>query len=270
MTFVPVTLGSPRFHTVEVDSLLITDAWFPPLLTLPPHVHERPCFAVMLDGSFDVLFTRRVHKCTPAVGIIEPAGERHGNQVERAGAHVLVVQPDPAREELLRHCGGLMDRVECLRDAHLALLGRRLSHEIQEPDTSSPLVLEACALELLATATRYQAREGRRRRPPRWLLRAQELLHARFNDRLGAAEVAGAVGVHPVHLARSFRAHFGKSMGVYVRALRLEWAARRLSRTNDSLAAIAVAAGFSDQSHFSRSFKRFTGLTPARYRERSA
>lgn len=51
--FVPVTMGSPRFHTVEVGSLQVTEAHFSPEAFLPPHVHQRACVAAMLAGSLD-------------------------------------------------------------------------------------------------------------------------------------------------------------------------------------------------------------------------
>jgi AraC family transcriptional regulator len=93
------------------------------------------------------------------------------------------------------------------------------------------------------------------------------MLHAQFTEGIRTAEVADAVGVHPAHLARVFRNHFKLSMGSYVRGLRLDWAARELIRSNTSLSAVALAAGFADQSHFTRFFKRHTGLTPYGYRQ---
>lgn len=50
--FVPVTMGSARTTTAEVDGFRIIDAWFPPGSHLPPHVHDRANFGVMLEGSF--------------------------------------------------------------------------------------------------------------------------------------------------------------------------------------------------------------------------
>jgi AraC family transcriptional regulator len=72
-----------------------------------------------------------------------------------------------------------------------------------------------------------------------------------------------------VYLASTFRDKYGHSILDYLRQLRVEYASRQLSDSNDSLAAIAQAAGFSDQSHFSRIFKRVTGVTPAVYRASS-
>ena len=52
-----------------------------------------------------------------------------------------------------------------------------------------------------------------------------------------------------------------------MRRLRLDWAAAQLADSDVTLAQLAAEAGFVDQSHFTRAFKRHTGLTPGRYRE---
>jgi AraC family transcriptional regulator len=140
----------------------------------------------------------------------------------------------------------------------------RLARELDQVDDLSALAAEGIVLEMLATLARVEA--GAVRRQPPWLRQAQELLHAQFTQAIRTADVASAVGVHPAHLARVFRTHFKLSMGSYVRRLRLDWAARELGRSDASLAAVALAAGFADQSHFTRFFKRHTGLTPNAYR----
>jgi AraC family transcriptional regulator len=72
--------------------------------------------------------------------------------------------------------------------------------------------------------------------------------------------------VHPIHLARTFRARYGISVGEYGRRVRIEWAAAEIARGESSLAAVATEAGFADQSHFTRLFRRYVGTTPARFR----
>jgi AraC family transcriptional regulator len=261
---VPVTMGSPVFRALSLDGFEAIEAWFPPRVTLQRHTHDRGCVAVMLEGSFDLHIGGRVFECPPAAVATEPVEESHANRIGRAGARVVVVQPDPAREELLRPFACVLDRVTHRRHAGLAERAARLAQEIDRPDDLAPLAAEGIVLELLAGLAREET--WRTRRPPRWLLLAQQVLHARFAGPVRLAEVALEVGVHPAHLARAFRAHFRVSVGSYVRRLRLDWAAEELARGDTPLAEVALAAGFADQSHFTRSFRRYAGITPSAYR----
>jgi AraC family transcriptional regulator len=102
---------------------------------------------------------------------------------------------------------------------------------------------------------------------PSWLEAARGLLQPDASV-IRMRAIAGAVGVHPVHLSRSFRRRFGLTMTDYLRGRRLEAASRALLETSHGVARIASEHGFSDQAHFTRAFKRATGLTPAAFRRR--
>jgi AraC family transcriptional regulator len=124
--------------------------------------------------------------------------------------------------------------------------------------------MEGLALELVAATARHREKIAERK-PPRWLEQARELLHARFADTLSLQAVAASVGVHPAHLARVFRQQYRCSVGAYLRKLRIEFACRQIATSDKSLTEIALAAGFADQSHFSKTFKSLKGMTPSEY-----
>src|SRR5262249_52461237 len=98
------------------------------------------------------------------------------------------------------------------------------------------------------------------------LSRVIAFLDEHFVDSPSLSEVARAAEVHPVHLARTFRRHYRCTVGEYLRQLRVTFACRQLTQGSRPLVEIALAAGFSDQSQFSRTFKRAMGLTPAAFR----
>jgi AraC family transcriptional regulator len=261
---VPVTMGSPAFRSLELDGFTVIEAWFPAGEYLARHTHDRACVAVMLEGSFDLAIGGRVHHCPPTAVATEPAGETHANSIGGAGARVAVIQPDPDRAELLRPFGRILDRPSHRHHAGIAAYAARLTRELDRPDDLTSLAAEAAVLEILVVLGRLAL--DAERLPPPWLLRAQELVHARFREPLQIAAVAREVDVHPGHLARAFRQHFRMPLGSYVRRLRLEWVAAELLGSEDSLASVALAAGFADQSHLTRAFKCHTGLTPDAYR----
>ena len=66
--------------------------------------------------------------------------------------------------------------------------------------------------------------------------------------------------------ARSFRRHYGSSVGEYVRRLQVAYAERELAQTDRGLAEIGSSAGFYDQSHFTHTFRLYARMTPAQYR----
>ena len=265
---VPVSMGSEHSNTVMLKDFHVTDVRFPPGAVLEPHVHARAIFGVMVEGSFDLMFRSRTYPCTSGIIFTEPAEDRHGNLIGRAGARLFVIQPDLDRAELLRPCRHVLDRVGYFRHAGLASLARRGIWEMETPDALSPLALEALALEMLAMAARFGERTVGK--PPPWLDRAHELVHERYRENLRITDVSQDVGVHPIRVARAFKAYYGVPLATYIRRLRLEWASDRLVRSADPLACIALEAGFSDQSHFTRAFKRYTGRTPRQFRESRA
>jgi AraC family transcriptional regulator len=145
------------------------------------------------------------------------------------------------------------------------MLGMRIYQEFRLMDGATPLAIEGLMLELVARLSRQQniAFEPKR---PRWLERARDILESDFHESISLTRVAEAVDVHPVHLARVFRKHFGCTPGEYVRHLRIDFACRELSQSKTSLVEIALAAGFAHQAHFSRVFKAQTGMTPSEFR----
>ena len=83
---------------------------------------------------------------------------------------------------------------------------------------------------------------------------------------LGRSELAARAGVSVRQLERLFARHIGQTIGQHYLALRLDAAKRLLRETGLSRLDVAVACGFADVSHFSRSFRRRFGQSPVRAR----
>ena len=99
-----------------------------------------------------------------------------------------------------------------------------------------------------------------------WLARVVEKLTEEFTENFSTDELATEARVHPVHLAAVFRQFHGETMGEYVQKIRVAHASRLLLDKEIPLSEIAYSTGFSDQSHFTRIFKRFVGVTPGVFR----
>jgi AraC family transcriptional regulator len=260
----PVSYGTRRSHSVVAGPFLVTDAWFGGKDVLPPHHHDRTVVGVTLSGEWSSVIDRRTLVNRAGVVHTEPAGDTHSNHFAAGGTHVLIVQPDPEARELLEPCRQLLTEVHrVVPDGARAVAGRLIA-ELACPDDLSPMAIEAACLDLLTCALRA-GRERLRQHPP-WLARVVEYLQAEFRRAPALTEVAAVAGVHPSHLLRAFKEAFGETPFSRIRRLRLEWAASEMTGQDTPLIDIAAAAGFADQSHFTREFRRYFRVTPAAYR----
>src|SRR3984893_2547310 len=102
--------------------------------------------------------------------------------------------------------------------------------------------------------------------PARHLLRAKDLIDARYRDPLDVAALARAAHVSPAHFSREFKSAFGETPHQYLLTRRLERAAELLRNTDHSVADICLSVGLWSGGSFTTSFGRTFGLSPAAYR----
>ena len=173
------------------------------------------------------------------------------------------------------HCGR---RVAGLRtstaadDPVLAALGRALLPALARPQEASPLFLGQMATVIqthlierhgdgLADAP---AIGGLGRRQERL---AKEMLASRLDGGLSMSEIAEACGLSRSHFARAFRASTGHSPTQWLQAQRVDAACALMAQSSRTLAEIAAACGFADQSHLTRVFRQLKGMAPNRWRQ---
>ena len=254
-----------RVH--QIGGLTLSEYECAPGAVIPEHSHHRTFMSFVLNGGWHEWYgagKSRVRR--PHTLAIHPAGEVHSEQIDASGSRAFHVE---FSEEWLRK---LEDHAVVLAGSlhveagPLIWLVLRLYAEFRRPETVSRLVIEGIILESIGELAR-ETGDNAQRQPPAWLLQADEILRSRFTRQLSLPDIAREVGVHPVHLTRTFRRYFSCSIGERLRDLRIQSACRELATSDRPLAEIAVAAGFCDQSHLSRAIRRRTGLTPSVLRE---
>jgi AraC-like DNA-binding protein len=100
----------------------------------------------------------------------------------------------------------------------------------------------------------------------RYLLRAKDLIDARYREPLDVPVLAEAALLSPAHFSREFRRAFGETPHQYLLTRRLERAAALLRATDHSVADICFTVGLSSVGSFTTSFGRAYGMTPTAYR----
>jgi len=255
--------------SLDTPSFAVAEKSYSPNLRIPRHAHKTVVMSFPLSGSFIESNSVSRYTCERLGLSINPAGESHASRFCANEARCLVVEVIPDNLTLSGEFAKVLERPLYIEGASPVALALRVYRELKAADAVSPLLVEGLMLEIVALAAR-DAVKGGAADPPRWLLRARDYLHAHFNEHVSLQQLSQVVGVHPAHLSRMFRRHYRRAVGEYVRELRLDKSVRELCDPERTLAEIAAAAGFYDQSHFANAFRRHTGVTPAEFRRAQA
>ncbi|MFI5669770.1 AraC family transcriptional regulator [Streptomyces sp. NPDC051704] len=237
----------------------------------PMHVHDEWTLLIVDDGAVRYDLDRH-RRGTPGgtVSLLPPRVAHNGSAATSHGFRKRVVYldttvlderfigaavdgPDLADPVLRRRVGQLHRALtapgdELEAESRLALIGERLRTLLQ-PRLERPGAHTASP----AAGTRHAIADSLR-----------ELLDERLVEGISLHEAATLVQAHPAHLVRSFSTAFGIAPHQYLIARRVALA-RRLLLDGRPAAEVAIEAGFHDQPHFTRHFKRVVGTTPGGY-----
>jgi AraC family transcriptional regulator len=250
-------LGAPVWRR-RCDGLLLTLTAYPLAGTQPWHCHANPTFFVLLAGTHRD-HSRHAEFEQPLFSLVyHPTTFTHAGEPGPCGMRGLNIEYEPRwleRHELRADDLGGYRPLASPR-ARLAAV-RFVATAFQGGDHAAA-DLQTRALEFLDGLVDRSAEPGP---APPWFRRAEEFLRCSFREPVSLRDAAREAGVHPVYLARVFRSRYGRSVSGFLTVLRLAEAGR-LVLEGASLADASHAAGFSDQSHFSRRFSRECGLSP--------
>jgi AraC-like DNA-binding protein len=204
------------------------------------HRHQRPYAAFVLEGAYEEAGPDGAWRLEAGDLILHPPFHLHLNRFERAGARVLNVTLEHGAA-----CGiGLRD------------------YAVMRPKAPDRLLrgLGRDAADALGQAMEDCARSAAS--PPRdWLdAFASDL---RNGPRTPIADLARESGITPTHAARAFARRYGQTPASFRKEQRLRIALQMLAQRTHSLAQIAAAAGYADQSHMTRALAAATGATPS-------
>ena len=231
---------------------------------LPAHDHELTYLSLLLEGGYtEILGGRTFHYPASGAGF-HPAGTSHRDEIDPGGARFFCVEMEESWLARFGQAERLARLTPGVHEGEVVFFALRLHRELREPDAVTPLAADGLVLEMLAALARENERlEGH---PPSWMARVKDRLRSEIRPRPGLRELARDAGVHPIYLARAFRRFERCSVGEYARRHRVRRACQDLIADEKSLAEIALELGFADQAHFTRVFKRLTGLPPGAFR----
>ena len=252
---------SKRLH---VNGLTVVHSSFHYFASCPWHYHQNAHFAFTTGGTLKE--THRKFRLSLQAGALlyNHSDEPHCNS--DYSDHVSALHVDLEDSWFAAH--GIdfsaWNGVHVINDPLVKVQFYRVFSEVRVNDTASPIAVETILLNCVAGMLGHRpARPGG---APAWVEKVKSLLYDRYNERILLREVATEAGLHPVYLCQSFPAFFGCSFGEYVRKIRIEKAVDCLLRDSRGLTEIAYECGFSDPSHFARTFRKNVGVTPFDFR----
>jgi len=234
----------------------------------PPHVHDTWNVFIVNAGEIRYDLDRHHRGARPSMVGVLPPGVVHDGRPGGPGGYVkrvLYLERGVLGDELV---GAAVD-TSSVEDGALRAAIAALHDRLAAPDDA----LEAESR--LAFAAERLARHLRRWPPApgaphdaRLASVLREWLDARALEPVTLAEAGRELGASTTHLVRCFSGAYGIAPHAYVLGRRVD-AARAQLLDGEPIARVAAAAGFFDQSHFSRHFKRHVGTTPGRFATRA-
>ncbi|WP_243312903.1 AraC family transcriptional regulator [Fundidesulfovibrio agrisoli] len=243
-----------------------------------PHAHEEFVIGVIQAGAQRARY-RGGDEIMPAdTTCVMNAGEQHtGHGATEAGWSYRVVYPHPAilqgiASQLAGRPVGVPAFDELvIRDDELTR-GLLALHAALDSGCATPLAKQSLLTWALArligrhASPRPPAPSLRKARPG--IQRARDYLDAHHARAPGLDELAAVACMSPYHFVRSFGAEVGVPPHIYQLQRRIE-GAKRLLAGGASIADVAAATGFADQSHLTNRFKAVVGVTPGAFRKKS-
>jgi AraC family transcriptional regulator len=252
----------------DIAGFSLTEAVYAEGVSLGRHCHANAYLTLVLSGTYSEKYADREFVWGQGALHLLPAGERHENQFSSVVRCLRVKIEELAVERLGDESKRVFSEPRELAGPLSAWLANRVLREFRAQDDVAPLAMEGVLLEILAESAR-SCDEGSGVSAPAWLRRVREALDESYLQAPGLADLAAVGGVHPVHLSREFRKRYHITIGEYIRKRRIEHASGLLSNSVMPMAEIASKCGFSDQSHFCALFKKYSGMTPAKFRDLS-
>ncbi|MDR6571101.1 helix-turn-helix transcriptional regulator [Chitinophaga ginsengisegetis] len=241
-------------------NIITSETAFVPDTSSAYHYHANPHFSHILaggskeirNGSSDIQYAGK--------GLYYYPGIAHQNVDYRPGTRIFNLELDAT----FFNTFGLSLPPSSLmfENSHQLNTGGliRIMKEHYLDDADSRMAIDQLCINLV-----HPAKEGDACFPE-WTKKIKTVMNDYWNQPLSLSLLAAHLELHPVTISKHFPRYFGCSAGEYMRRMKVERAFPLIKQGKYSLTEIAYECGFTDQAHFTKTFRHVTGLLPKQYR----
>ena len=251
----------------DYNGIILSDTHYSSADIFPAHSHENPYIAYVIEGNYLETSKGGTERFFPGSVVLHRSDERHSNDNFSETSRILNAEISmdwfsghglsySAIESNVNH-----NRFE------LQVILSGLYREYVTNDNMTHLSVESGLMKMFYNTaikgTPFNCGK------PAWAKRIREIMYFEDPANMNLVYFSAETGVHAAHISRDFSKYFACSMSEYARRMKVERAAAMIGNSEGSLAEISYKCGFSDQSHFTRIFRKFKGITPQQYRNLS-
>lgn len=229
----------------------------------PWHYHENPYFMFVLSGNMLDVNKKKRTNCPQGSLLFHNWQDPHLNTRESPHARGFHIELDRNWYVNNQLDISLWEGSSLVQNPRLYQTLAKLYYEFKVQDPYSNLAMELLLLQLCEGMDHeYTANSSIE---PGWMDNLREILNQSDVPRT-LTTLSDELGVHPVHLSRSIPKYLSLNLGDFLRQQKLKKALPYLLDKTYSLTEVAYISGFADQSHFTKTFKKYFQMTPKKYR----
>lgn len=240
-------------HFSEYDYLTQKTDW---------HYHENPYFMYVLQGNMYDVNAKNKTTCPAGSFLLHNWQEPHFNSKESSHARGFHIEFERSWFKENNIDIQLWEGSKLIKNPRLHHILSKIYAEFRHSDSYSQISCELLIAELCDHMEKEKVYQFDKQ--PAWLHSLVEIVHE-HSEPLSLTSISSELGIHPGHLSRAIPKYFSTTLGDYIRQVKVKRAIDSMLSSKKTLSAITYDCGFSDQSHFSRTFRSYIGMTPKEF-----
>lgn len=250
---------------IRLEGIILNEAVCDPNMEVPWHYHENAYFKYLLSGQLKEISKKRKVDCTKGTLLFHNWQDAHYNSSFKKNTsffHVELEKDWFEKHHLKSNCieGSIQYNSPTIKS-----IFNNIYIESLIRDNVTQISVEGLLLNAFSEILRNS--NNKKVITPPWVEKVKEIIHAEEIENISLTWLANEVNVHPVYLSKQFSKYFSMNLGQYLRNIKIERAITLLNIGDLNNSQIAYKCGFSDESHFIRTFKRKYNISPKKYQK---